>query len=191
MTRRRRALFAGRLIPYKGVHHLIEGVRADTQVRLAGGAYHAAYERHLCALAQSRKVEFLGPLFGEALVREYCAAGASVLPSVETDLYGKRYPKGEILGLVLLEAMACETPVVCTSVGGMPELVPHDETGLVVPPGDSAALGEAVERLLDDPALARRYGEAGRRRVLARFTWRSVAERCLLAYETPGTALEP
>lgn len=182
IPRARHALYAGRLIPYKGIHHLIEGVRSHTAVRLAGAAYHAEYERYLHQIAGGKCVQFLGAVFGEQLVEEYCAAGVSVLPSVETDLYGKRYPKSEILGLTLLEAMACETPVVCSHIGGMPELVVDGETGLLVPPGDSAALGEAVERLLDDPATARRWGAAGRERVLARFTWRTVAERCLQAY---------
>jgi glycosyltransferase involved in cell wall biosynthesis len=188
LARRRAALYAGRLIPYKGIHHLIEGVRPETEVRLAGLAYHDAYAAHLHAVAAGRRVQFLGALRGDALTREYGTAGVSVLPSVETDLYGKRYPKSEILGLALLEAMACETPVVCSRIGGMPELVADGETGLVVAPGDSAALGEAVEGLLDDPGRARRLGEAGRRRVLERFTWEAVARRCLAAYAELGGA---
>lgn len=182
MPRRRAALYAGRLIPYKGVHHLIEGVRPETEVRLAGPRYHEDYARHLEATAAGKNVHFLGPLLGEALVEAYNTASVSVLPSVETDLYGKRYPKSEILGLTLLEAMACATPVVCTRIGGMPELVVDGQTGLLVPPGDSQALGEAVEGLLDDSARARRLGEAAREHVLAHFTWRRVAERCLAAY---------
>jgi glycosyltransferase involved in cell wall biosynthesis len=127
-------------------------------------------------------VRFLGPVFGDALLAEYASAGVGVLPSVEVDLYGKHYPKSEILGLALLEAMACETPVVCSDIGGMPELVADGVTGRVVPAGDSRALGEAVDGLLDDPATARRFGQAGRERVLEHFTWDAVAERCLAAY---------
>jgi glycosyltransferase involved in cell wall biosynthesis len=154
VERRRRAFYAGRLIPYKGVHHLLEGVRPETEVHLAGPAYHAGYERYLHAAAEGRNVRFLGPLLGEALVEAYAAAGVSVLPSVEVDIYGKRYPKSEILGLTLLEAMACETPVVCSNIGGMPELVDHGETGTVVAAGDSSALGAAVEALLAAAQLA-------------------------------------
>ena len=181
-TRRRSVLYAGRLIPYKGLHHLIEGVRPATEVRLAGEAYHQDYARYLRQVAAGKNVHFLGPLLGDDLVEEYGAAGVSVLPSVETDIYGKRYPKSEILGLALLEAMACETPVVCTRIGGMPELVVDGETGLIVPPADSRALGEAVESVLDDPARARRLGARAREHVVERFTWRAVAERCLAAY---------
>lgn len=183
VTRRRAALYTGRLIPYKGVHHLIEGVRPETEVRLAGPSYHQEYEHYLHSVAAGKNVHFLGLVLGDALIEEYSAAGVGVLPSVETDLYGKHYPKSEILGLVLLEAMACETPVICSRIGGMPELVADGETGLVVPPGDSAALGAAVEQVLDDQPLARRLGQAGRQRVLERFTWRSVAQHCLATYE--------
>jgi glycosyltransferase involved in cell wall biosynthesis len=180
--RARAALYVGRLVPYKGVHFLIQGVGPQTEVRLAGVPYHEAYLRHLQAVARGRPVRFLGPVLGDDLRREMCRAGALVLPSVEVDVYGKRYPKSEILGLVLLEAMACQTPVVCSHIGGMPELVVDGVTGHLVPPGDEAALGAAVEGLLDDPAAARRLGQAGRQHVLAHFTWRLVAERCLGAY---------
>ena len=184
--RRRAALYAGRLIPYKGIHNLISGVRADTEVRLAGAEYHDDYATHLRQIAADRKVRFLGPLHGEDLLREYAAAGVSVLPSVEVDLYGKRYPKSEILGLALLEAMACETPVVCSAIGGMPELVVDGVTGTIVSPDDAPALGAAVDGLLDDPPRARAMGQAGRAHVLKRFTWRRVAERCLEAYHVLG-----
>ena len=69
---------------------------------------------------------------------------------------------GEGLPLGLLEAMAKGKPVVATSVGGIPELVRHDATGLLVPPSDSDALARELSRLLDDPAFARALGEAGR-----------------------------
>ncbi len=182
VPRRRAVLYAGRLIPYKGIHHLIEGVRPDTEVRLAGATYHDEYAAHLRRVAAGRNVTFLGALHGDDLLHEYNSAQVSVLPSVDTDLYGKQYPKSEILGLVLFEAMACETPVVCSAIGGMPELVVDGVTGLVAPPGDSAALGAAVEGLLDDPQRARRMGEAGRQHVLERFTWDGVARRCLEHY---------
>jgi glycosyltransferase involved in cell wall biosynthesis len=66
---------------------------------------------------------------------------------------------------VLLEAMAAGRAVVASSVGGIPELVVDGETGLLVPPGDAAALRHALQRMLDDPTLRRRMGAAGRKRV--------------------------
>jgi glycosyltransferase involved in cell wall biosynthesis len=77
----------------------------------------------------------------------------------------------------LLEAMAAGRPVVATRVGGNPEVVVDGESGLLVPPRDSAALADAVLRLLRDPALARRLGEAARRRVETEFTLERMVSR--------------
>jgi len=87
----------------------------------------------------------------------------------------------EPFGLVILEAMACETAVVASRVGGIPEIVVEDETGFLVDydPGDTetftGALAAKIDRLLTDEARARAMGEAGRRRVVERFGWPSIA----------------
>jgi glycosyltransferase involved in cell wall biosynthesis len=74
-------------------------------------------------------------------------------------------------------AMACGVRVVATTGGALPEVVGRDgETGLLVPPNDPGALAGAIRRLLDDPALRARLGEAGRQRVLHRFTWQVTAK---------------
>jgi glycosyltransferase involved in cell wall biosynthesis len=72
--------------------------------------------------------------------------------------------------LVTLEAMAAGVPVVASAVGGIPDQIRHDKEGLLVPPGDTDALGNALLALLRDPPRARRLGEAGRRRVASRFS---------------------
>lgn len=112
----------------------------------------------------------------EDIARAYQTSAVAVLPSVYEDVHGRRGAAPQLLGLTLLEAMASATPMVCTNVGGLPEIVEDGVTGFVVPPNDSAALAERVSRLLDDPALARRRppsasGSPGNR----------VAERCLAA----------
>jgi starch synthase len=89
----------------------------------------------------------------------------------------------EPFGLINLEAMACSTPVVASRVGGIPEVVVDGETGLLVEPGDPAALAAALRRVLDDPARAARMGETGRRRVEAHFSWDRIAERTLEVYQ--------
>ncbi len=94
----------------------------------------------------------------------------------------------EAFGLAFLDAMACGLPCVGTRVGAVPEIVVDGETGLLVPPGDDAALAEAVERLLDDPERARAMGRAGRERVAATWRWEQVAarlERLLLRAAAP------
>ncbi|MGH2933059.1 MAG: glycosyltransferase [Gaiellaceae bacterium] len=90
----------------------------------------------------------------------------------------------EGLPLVVLEAMAQGKPVVATPVGGTAELVVDGETGLLVPPGDAAALAEALSALLGDPERARRLGAAGRARVEREFSLAASARRVLSLYST-------
>ncbi len=81
----------------------------------------------------------------------------------------------EGFGLVLLEAMLAGLPIVATRVSSIPEIVADGETGLLVPPGDSVALGRALERLLDDPALATRLGKGGLARARQEFSVEGMA----------------
>jgi type III pantothenate kinase len=83
----------------------------------------------------------------------------------------------EPFGLINLEAMACEAPVVASGVGGMLEVVEDGVTGILVPPAEPATLAAALTRVLADRSLAQAMGRAGRRRVEERFAWASVAER--------------
>ena len=85
--------------------------------------------------------------------------------------------------MIVLEAMAHARPVVATPVGGTPEVVVDGETGLLVPPRNPAALADAIRRLLDDPDLAKRLGEAGRRRVEKLFSLESMTRRVLELYD--------
>ena len=103
----------------------------------------------------------------------------------------------EPFGLINVEAMACETPVVASATGGIPEIVADDETGYLVPfeasgdasgsPRDPARfaldLAARINTLLDNPALARQYGQAGRARVLDHFSWTSIARDTAKLYE--------
>jgi alpha-maltose-1-phosphate synthase len=96
----------------------------------------------------------------------------------------------EPFGLVILEAMACETPVVASRVGGIPEIVVEGETGYLVDydPADldafTSVLADRIEKLLRDATLATRMGKAGRERVLQHFGWPAIASRTVQLYET-------
>jgi glycosyltransferase involved in cell wall biosynthesis len=89
----------------------------------------------------------------------------------------------EGFGLVLLEAMAAGRPVVASAVGPIPEIVVDGVTGLLVPPGDAAALAAAITRLLTDPDLAAAFGRAGRARVEAEFGLDTMVARTQALYE--------
>lgn len=88
----------------------------------------------------------------------------------------------EGLGTSALEALAMAKPVVASAVGGLPESVRHEETGLLVPPRDPAALAEGILRLLKDKALAHRLGQAGRRLMEAEFNQETLARKTLEVY---------
>lgn len=88
----------------------------------------------------------------------------------------------EGLGVSLLQAGAAAVPIVAARAGGLPEAVAEDVTGLLIPPGDVAALGQAMARFLADPELCRRMGEAGRARILAEFSVEAMVAGNLAVY---------
>ncbi len=104
----------------------------------------------------------------------YETSAVTVAASVYQDLWGRPWPNSELLGLTLLESMATGTPVVCTSVGGMPEYVVDGTTGCIVAPNDTGELRRAILGLLDDPSRAARMGLAGSEHV-KQYTWENVA----------------
>lgn len=190
-------LFVGRITRQKGIVHLvnaIEHLREGAQIVLCAGAPDTediaremeeavadarAYGRH--------DILWIADMLPrDEIIALYAAAAVFVCPSVY-----------EPFGIINLEAMACETAVVASAVGGIPGIVKEGETGTLVPfeargftdfePKDarrfSRDLAEAVNRLLDDEALRRRMGEAGRRRVVEEYSWRAVAERTVRFYE--------
>jgi len=88
----------------------------------------------------------------------------------------------EPLGIVNLEAMACGTAVVASRVGGIPEVVAPGETGLLVPPGDAAALADALNTLVRDTGRAAAMGQLGRKRAIAEFGWQAIAAQTVALY---------
>lgn len=165
-------------VPLKGLVPLLEAVaklRTERDVELVvvgrpreGGKALQAVDR----LGIAGAVRFVSGVSEAELVDLFGSAEVAVVPS----LY-------EGFSLPAVEAMACATPLVATTAGALPEVVgPDGETAVHVPPGDPEALAAAVGRLLDDPALATRIGQAGRDRVVELYTWRAVAERTVAWY---------
>ncbi len=174
-------------VPMKGLVPLLEAVaklRTERAVTVTvigrprpGGRVAGALER----LDLGAAVTCVSGVSDDELARRYCEAEVAVVPS----LY-------EGFSLPAIEAMACGVPLVATTGGALPEVVGSDgRTGLLVPPDDPGALASAIGRLLDDPALRRRLGAAGRQRVLERFTWQATAEGTAEAYADLRRATRP
>ena len=164
--------------PLKGLVPLLEAlaaVRARRPAHLVivgkrneGGASDQAIGR----LGLQEAVEFRSGLTDDELASLLASAEVAVVPS----LY-------EGFSLPAVEAMACGTPLVATTGGALPEVAGRDgDTALLVEPGEPEPLGAAIERLLGDAHLRDRIGEAGRRRVLERFTWRVAAQHTAAEY---------
>jgi glycosyltransferase involved in cell wall biosynthesis len=194
-TTRRGILFVGRLTPHKGVDRLLEALPENAVLRVVGSAGHdpdppeREYPELLRRLAAERHVEFLGVVPDRDLPSLYRNAQVLALPSVHRTCFGREIRVSELLGLAAIEAMASGTPVVASSLGGLPEVVEHGVTGFLVEPGNIAELHERLVQVLGDRRLAERLGRNARERFLGRFTWEACAERCLAAYtELVGTA---
>jgi glycogen synthase len=170
-------LFVGRITDQKGIFHLLEAARAlpaGVQVVLCASAPDTPEieERLRHAVAGQPSVKWINEMVPVGVVTQlYSHAAVFCCPSVY-----------EPFGLINLEAMACEAPVVASAVGGILEVVEDGKTGLLVPPAQPAALAQAITRVLDNPDLARDMGKAGRRRVEEKFSWASVAERTEQVY---------
>jgi glycosyltransferase involved in cell wall biosynthesis len=169
-------LFVGRLVPYKGVNVLIDALRdvEATAVVVGGGPLGPVLREHARVAGVSPRVQFAGEVEEQELLALYHACDMLVLPSVT---------HAEAFGMVQIEAMACGKPVICTDLpSGVPWVNQHGRTGLVVGPGDPAALAEAITMLRDDSPMRQRMGVAARRRVEQEFTAERMAERTVALY---------
>jgi starch synthase len=202
--RRPSVIFVGRITRQKGVPHLLDAALAiDPAAQLvlcAGAPDTPELGREVASKVARIRQERGGIVWIEKMlerrevVQLLTHATVFACPSVY-----------EPLGIVNLEAMACETAVVATDTGGIPEVVADGETGLLVPfesdgaggprdpVGFAADIAERVNRLLADPGLARRMGGAGRRRAVEEFSWTTIAAETAALYAelVPGAGGAP
>lgn len=158
-------LTVGRLHPRKGqsfilesLNQLPEALKPKVEFWIVGNGKNTDYEKELKALIKLSdiKVKMLGQLNDEELRAVYEKADIFAMTSIH-------YKKSiEGFGLVYLEASAHGLPVVASHIGGVPDAVAHNKTGLLVPPGDKRALAEAFTNLIESPALRKSMGDAGR-----------------------------
>ncbi|HEY8852786.1 MAG TPA: glycosyltransferase [Gemmatimonadaceae bacterium] len=171
-----RLLFVGRLMPQKGVDHLLHALAAmkkQASLDIVGdGPSRAALEGLAGELGIAARVRWHGQLSQSQLPRLYQSAAAVVVPSTE-----------EGLGLVAVEALLCETPVVAFDSGGLRDVIQHNRTGLLVPPGDRTALARTLDDLLGREGRGSDLGRAGRLYALSAFAPESAARRYADIYQ--------
>lgn len=171
-------LFVGRISRQKGIMHLLEAAESlpagVTVVLCAGSPDTPEVEAETAAkVSQLPNVVWIDKMLPKnQVIQLYSHASVFACPSVY-----------EPFGIINLEAMACETAVVATEVGGIPEVVEHGRTGLLVEPGNSGQLLEAIVTLLDSPETAKKMGLAGRARVEQYFSWDAIARQTMELYE--------
>jgi starch synthase len=199
-------VYVGRITRQKGLPYLLRAARSlpsEAQLVLLAGAPDTAeiateVEDLVAGLRASREgVVWIAEMLPKReVIQVLTHSTVFVCPSVY-----------EPMGIVNLEAMACETAVVATATGGIPEVVSDGETGLLVPIDQAsdgsgtplhpdrfvADLAAAINELLADPSRAEEMGKAGRRRAIEHFSWDSIAERTLTIYRSvlPAASVHP
>ena len=191
------SLFVGRITRQKGIIHLVNAIKylsPEIQVVLCAGMpdtpeIGVEMEQAVNEIKKTRKniVWIMEMVDNKTKIELYSNAAVFCCPSIY-----------EPFGIINLEAMACETPVVASSVGGMKEVVVNNETGLLVeldqldaapfepkvPDKFSRDLASAINKLFSAPDLRKKMGAAGRRRVVENYSWTSVAEKIVKLYES-------
>jgi glycosyltransferase involved in cell wall biosynthesis len=185
-------LFSGRLIQRKGVNFLLRAmplILAKHKVHLVitgDGHYRDEWEALSRELGIGEAVEFAGFVTNERLSQLFRACTLYVHPAIYDD-------RGDTegLGVVLIEALRNRKPVVASRVGGIVDVINDGETGLLVPEKDPTALAQAVLRLLEDPALARRLGEQGYIYATKFFDWDRITDRLEAVYRRVWASTRP
>ncbi len=171
--------YAGGLLPEKGVDLLLRacaGLRGDWRLHLAGSGDEQDTLQSLAAeLGVAGKVHWTGRLPSAQMPGFYRRLDALAVPSRTTPAWKEQF------GRVLIEAMACAVPVIGSDSGEIPRVI--GEAGLVFPEGDAEALRAHLQRLHDDPAERVRLAQAGRARVLERYTMARIAAETVAHYK--------
>jgi glycosyltransferase involved in cell wall biosynthesis len=178
-------LFVGRLTPVKGLSTLLRALDHITRrvsLQIVGPIPNIQYANELRILANKvasragHDIEFLGVQPEEELVGLYQRASFLAMPSLSDP-----FP------VVGLEALSCGTPVVASSVGGIPEYIENGKNGFLVPPTDPTKLAQAIQHLLDDRKLRMRFGKEGRRLVEEKFSAHRMIQNLLDIYTIMST----
>ena len=167
---------------YKGLDYLLKALALvkeeieDVKLMVGGkGELIGYYKGMVKSLDLENNVEFQGFIPQEKLVEYYNRSSVFVLPSISS--------KQEGFGIVLLEALACGTPVITTDIVGVAKDVEANNSGIIVPPNNIEALAKALVRMLEDDDLSTEMGRNGRKLVEEKYTWEKVADRVINLYK--------
>ncbi|MFW6305393.1 MAG: glycosyltransferase family 4 protein, partial [Candidatus Saliniplasma sp.] len=171
-------MYVGWLVYHKGLEYLVRSAKYlddDTRHLIVGtGDFKPELERIVKDEGLEDKVIFAGRVSNEDLPYYYGATDVFVLPSVS---------RLEAFGIVTLEAMASEVPVVVSDIPGVREVITEGRNGLVAEPMNPQDIAGKIRLILENPEVAKRMGKKGRERVLENFTWDIVAENIEKVYE--------
>lgn len=178
-------LAVGYLIERKGFEYLIKAMKNilkehDTvQLTIVGsGPLEKKLKELIKELKLQDNVKIMKNVSDNELLHLYNSSDLFVLPSI-VDSQGNT----EGLGVVLLEAMACGLPVIGSDIGGIPDIIQNNETGLLVPEKDISGLSRAVLNLIENENLRKKFAINGYDRVKAKFSWEKIAENYIKIYE--------
>lgn len=176
-------LFVGRICAQKGLHVLLKSLvylKKPVHLVIIGPSdYDPIYYKSILSLIEKEnrrgkhKITYLGELNREAIIKWYQKASIFILPSI----------RDEALGIVNLEALSCETPVVATNVGGVSEGIYNGVNGILVPPNESIELSQAIQYLLDNEDVWRKFSKEGRKWVITNFSIEVIVKRLFEIYK--------
>jgi len=174
-------LYLGRITPVKGLHILLDSLhylQKPVRLIIIGPVNDHKYHENISKLMEKEnkrgknQVEYVGILPLKEAIKFYQKATAFILPS-----YWEAFP------MTLLEALACETPVIATPVGGIPEMIKNHETGILVPPGDSIYLAKAINYLLENENVRLKMAREGRKLVKEQYSIENACNKLCLIYK--------
>jgi glycosyltransferase involved in cell wall biosynthesis len=171
--------FAGTIESYKGIKYLLKGMQIvqksypDVKLILAGAGREFEHFKALAEkLGLNGNVEFLGPVDFNNMPKLYQKCDIFCLPSMF-----------EAFGMSIIQAMSCGKPVVSTRVGGIPEIIKEEKSGMLVPPGDAESLACAIIRLAKNKTLRQKMGVYNRKLCTAKYDWDVIVGRFEEIYE--------
>jgi len=174
-------VYLGRIVPVKGLHILLKSlnyVKTPVNLVIVGPIGDLEYFKNVKKLIErenqksKHKITYLGTISEAEVIKIYQKASVFILPS-----FWEAFP------VVILEALSCETPVIATPVGGIPDIIKDHETGILVPVGDYLQLANAIQYLLENADLRWKMGREGRKLIIKQYSIEKACQKLCSIYK--------